>query len=398
MKGMADIAAVFFTASLISGAAAKADSVAPEPFEMVRSLEALQDQIVLGNAAAFAAQPKLIGVIAEGFAAASSEAWRDPKNIRAAVVYLLSGGQPQVIEGLLEHNAIPQEDQKLVKGALAIDEGRENEAKQFLSDIDARSLPAGLGGYVAFAQSRLLAEQDRQKTMELLDVARLLAPGTLVEEAALRREIFLADDMGDGEKFVFLSRQYIQRFQKSLYADNFRQRFASAIVHLDLSQAPGMAARLDDLLQELSTDDQRNISLMIARAAIIEGKTAAVRFAVDRAELLTADGSVEKARTRLYDAAALIVSEDYDKGLERLKEINRSQLPMPDAELYDAVSAVAQQIGKWSDATQQNSEGADPGVPNDDQTSPETSSAASVINLAEQSLADADRLLKEQSP
>jgi chemotaxis protein MotC len=395
---MADIVAVFFTASLISSAAAKADSVAPEPFEMVRSLEALQDQIVLGNAAAFAAQPKLIGVIAERFAAASSEAWRDPKNIRAAVVYLLSGGQPRVIEGLLEHNAIPQNDQKLVKGALAIDEGRANDAKQFLSDIDVRSLPAGLGGYVAFAQSRLLAEQDRQKTMELLDVARLLAPGTLVEEAALRREIFLADDMGDGEKFVFLSRQYVQRFQKSLYANNFRQHFASAIIHLDLLQAPGMAARLDGLLQQLSTDDQRNISLMIARAAIIEGKIAAVRFAVDRAELLTADGSVEKARTRLYDAAALIVSEDYDKGLERLKEINRSQLPMPDAKLYDAVSAVAQQIGKWSDATQQNSEGADPGDPSNDQTSSETSSAASVINLAEQSLADADRLLKEQSP
>jgi hypothetical protein len=71
---------------------------------------------------------------------------------------------------------------------------------------------------------------------------------------------------------------------------------------------------------------------------------------------------------------------------------------MPDAKLYDAVSAVAQQIGKWSDATQQNSEGADPGDPSNDQTSSETSSAASVINLAEQSLADADRLLKEQSP
>jgi len=395
---MAIIVRILLYGVLICGTAANSAAGGTEPFEMIRSLQALQDQIVVGNASAFAAQSKLVESISEGFGAAPSEAWSEPRNVRAVVVYLLSGGQPQVVEGLLDHNAIPQEDEKLVRGALAVDEGRENEAREFLSEIDARALPTGLGGYVAFAQSRLLSDEDHQKTIGLLDVARLLAPGTLVEEAALRREIFLADEAGDGDKFIFLSRQYVQRFQKSLYADNFRQHFASAIVHLDLSGGQGMAARLDDLLQELSTEDQRNISLMIARAAILAGKTTTARFAVVRADRLTSEGSVEKTRTKLYAAAASLVSEDYDHGVKRLTEIDRSQLSSSDAALYEAVAAVARQIGSWSDAPSQVVEDAETSASNDDQTSGVVSAVQSDINFAEQSISDVDRLLKEQSP
>jgi chemotaxis protein MotC len=398
VKGAIGIFAVFVTAILVVSRGAAADSAVSAPFELVRSLQALQDQIVLGNAAAFAAQGKLVGSIAEEFAAAPLSVWQDPKNIRAAVVYLLSGGQPESIEPLLEHNVVPAEDQKLVKGALAVEEGRESDARKLLSDVDARSLPADLGGYVAFAQSRLLGDQDGQKAMALLDVARLLLPGTLVEEAALRREIFLADATGDGERFVFLARQYIQRFPKSLYAGNFRQNFAAAVAHLDLSDASGMAARLDDLLQELGVDDQRKIALMIARGAVIDGKTATVRFAVERADRLTENGSVEKARTFLYDAAALVVSADFDKGVERLKEVSRSELPARDADLYDAVSAVAQRIGKWSETARQGPDRADQEVGSSDQAASDMRSVASVISAAEQSLAEADRVLKEQSP
>lgn len=397
MKGIANIVGLCFAPVLIFAAPAAAGVVTPQPFQLVRSLEALQDQIVLGNAAASVAESRLVAAISEGFTAAPRTAWRVPKNVRAAVIYLLSGGKPEVIKGLLGHDAFPRKNRKLVKGALAIDEGHKKKAEAVLSSIKVRSLPAGLAGYVAFAEAGLFGKQDPHKAMELLDVARLVAPGTLVEEAALRRESFLADEMGDDEKFVFLSRQYLERFAKSLYAANFRRRLTAAIVHLDFSRNPGIAAHVDDMLHEMKPDERRDMLLVVARAAIIDGRTAAARFAVDTAEPLTPAKSVEKARLALYDAAALLVSDDYEKGVDELEKIDRSQLPASDAELYAAVASLAQQIGKWSSVTRKASDGANPDARNDDRASAQ-GSITPVIKLAEQSLDDARRLLKERSP
>ena len=59
-----------------------------------------------------------------------------------------------------------------------------------LAALNARSLPPTLGAEIALVQSALVAQNDLKATIERLDEARLLMPGTLVEEAALRREIF----------------------------------------------------------------------------------------------------------------------------------------------------------------------------------------------------------------
>ena len=53
------------------------------------------------------------------------------------------------------------------------------------------ALDARLAGEVAFARSVLETKRDAKTAVDLLDWARLLAPGGLVEEAALRREIAL---------------------------------------------------------------------------------------------------------------------------------------------------------------------------------------------------------------
>ena len=57
--------------------------------------------------------------------------------------------------------------------------------------------------------------------VELLDWARLLSPGGLVEEAALRREIALLAGAKDVARVAMLTRQYVTRFAASLYAADF---------------------------------------------------------------------------------------------------------------------------------------------------------------------------------
>ena len=68
----------------------------------MRTLQILQEQIAHGNAAAQAAQPKLMAHIAERFLAADPAVWREPRNARAGVLFVLSGGKPAVMRAVLK--------------------------------------------------------------------------------------------------------------------------------------------------------------------------------------------------------------------------------------------------------------------------------------------------------
>ena len=60
-----------------------------------------------------------------------------------------------------------------------------------------------------------------------------LVPGTLVEEAALRREIFLAGQIDNADRFETLAIQYLRRFRHSIYAGNFREHHEEAVERLE---------------------------------------------------------------------------------------------------------------------------------------------------------------------
>ncbi len=95
------------------------------------------------------------------------------------------------------------------RGALAYVEGREKEALEIFEGINPRSLLVTLGGQIALVKSALLVNSDLRGAMIQLDDARLLTTGTLVEEAALRRQIFVAGQVDDFNKFEMLAIQCI---------------------------------------------------------------------------------------------------------------------------------------------------------------------------------------------
>ena len=180
---------------------------APSPVQLVANLQNRQAEIAQGDLAAYAAQPKLLREISEALLprpsrkSGESRAKRAP---RSSIV--LSGGQPRVVMHLIDSGALPADEEKMMRGALAYVLSHEAEALKLLGDVDPRSLDPALGGQIAFVQSVLLTTIDRKKAVALLDLARLLMPGGLVEEAALRREVFLiGDNVRDADKFVTLA-------------------------------------------------------------------------------------------------------------------------------------------------------------------------------------------------
>ncbi|MBA4791094.1 MAG: hypothetical protein H2042_15445, partial [Rhizobiales bacterium] len=320
------------------------------PQDLVRALRRVQDSMAQGSTDAVNAQRDIIARIEREFAAAEPSVWEDPHNARAAVTYFLSGGNPAVLRRMMDQQPGPALDPRLLRGTLAYLEGREDEALRQLKDIDARSLPASLGGQVALAQAALFLRKDPKKSAELLGVARVLAPGTLVEEAALRRAILVAAQMNDMAQFEYLSRQYLFRFRNSVYAGNFRQRFAAALSRMGFGNQPDQLQRLEQMLEMLEPESRRDMELTLARAAVVQGRTTTASFAAERALSTTPDGSADAERARLYRGASMAPSaQTYGEALSELKAIDRDRLAPADLALLDAASATAENVKRATD-------------------------------------------------
>jgi chemotaxis protein MotC len=252
-----------------------------------------------------------------------------------------------------------------------------------------------IAGHVALIQASLSGTDDLPKVVALLDLARLMSPGTLVEEAALRREIGLVAQMDNFDKFLALSRQYLDRFRNSIYADNFVEVLAGAAVQLAVAPDPARFARLDPLISQLRPEVQCRLLLQIARTATLKAATRVARGASERAEALAQPGTADQARARLYGAAALVATDDYERGVEKLRSVEQAALPAKDAELRDAVSAVAKRLRNWPDAaTAGAAAGASPGALAVRAPSAPPLPAAATIDSAERAVATAEALLR----
>lgn len=350
--------------ALAGAAPAAGEEMEAQPYELVRTLQRMQDQIAAGSTAAHTGQRALLKLIEERFMAAPATVWQEPRNARAAVVYLLSGGQPSVIRHLLGFEQRPNVDERLLLGALAYVEGREDEARNLLQPVAPRGLAPGLGGQIALVKAALMVRDKPSEAMEMLAVARLLMPGTLVEEAALRREIFVASQLGDLDRFEMLAERYMRRYRHSVYAGNFQQRFAAALTRLDFTKDRDRFGRLDGMLSGLDPATRRDLYLLVSRASVYEGRIEAAIHTARQALALSRPGEETAERARLYQAAAKIVTENgYDEARAELRRIDRTRLSAADLELLDIAQGLARHIRQWPAALPETGEIDEPIAP-----------------------------------
>jgi len=325
--------------------AAATESVSHDPVELVRTLRTVQDKIVQGSRGAYASHRKVMAAVTDQLLSAASEIWRDPRYLRSGILFTLSGGDTRVARNVLGLGDLPAMEERLLKGAIAYAEGRNAEASELLSGIDVFTLDSSIAGHVALAQGVILAKDEPKQAISRLEVARLLAPGTLVEEAALRREILLLSAMEDFDRFETLAARYMRRYRKSVYAGSFRRQLVAEIGRTKSWDDPQRLAGLETMLDGLEASEKQDVYLAMAQAGIVNGHVGLTRFAAHRAKTLGSTAATPQAR--VYEAAALIVTDDFETGLAQLQRVDRAALTPQDAEILDAALRVAGQIRRW---------------------------------------------------
>ncbi|TIM22507.1 MAG: chemotaxis protein MotC [Mesorhizobium sp.] len=313
-----------------------------QPYQLVRSLQLIQDRIAAGDHAALPMQAKLLEMADARLRAANAEDYKDPKNFRALLVYGMSGGNPVTVEAATSRATTDPQSLAIAKGVIDYLNGRPGEAIEALRPIDPMTLPPDLGAFLALVKGSLLAGDQPATALGLLDEARLLSPGTLVEEAALRRSVGLAVAQGDAARFALASTQYVERYLYSPYASQFADSFVSGVIalHMSISQD-----KLGDITSMMDPEREKVIYLRIARRAAIDGLNELSAFASARAEQ-GRDGNTNQddPRALLYASLSTVTSGTIEDVRAKLGKIDRTRLSEGDRALLDAAQAIAGEV------------------------------------------------------
>ncbi len=315
------------------GAAASATL---QPFQMIRSLQLVQDRIANGDHAALPMQRKLLEMTDQRMRTASPEDFADSRNLSALFVYAMSGGNPVTVELALSKLAPDHPARPLAEAVMAYLGGNFQAAKTALADVEPRAADAH-GPFVALVRGTVLANDDPDAALASLDDARLLAPGTLVEEAALRRALTVAVSAARPQVFTRTASAYVRRFLRSPYASQFAEAFVSGLsaMHAELD-----AGEIADILAWMTPDHSETIALRLSRQAAIGNDPAMIAFA----EGLTAGGRGEDPRALLYSNLGGIASPKVEDALSTLQSIDRSKLSANDRALLDAATGIARSV------------------------------------------------------
>ena len=327
--------------------AANSKAAINEPFELVRTLRAVQDQIVQGNRTAYQAHRRVMTTIADQLMKVDADKWREDRNIKAGILFALSGGDPRVVRQVLGLVTLNVSDDRLMKGSLAYAEGRNTEALELMAGINPLTLEATIAGHVALAQGVLMSKDEPRRATNHFEMARLLSPGTLIEETSLRRELLMLSKSDNADRFESLAGRYMRRFRNSVYADNFRLHLVTEVASAKSWDNAQRLAKIEKVLHYVEPSDRQDAYLVMAQVGLTKGNVITARFAAEHASALSGDRTELSSQARVYEAAALIVTDKFEDGVVKLKGVERDKLGAKDAQIFDAAMKVADQVRRW---------------------------------------------------
>ena len=335
-------ALIALLAAGVPGEARASEAPALEPYQLVRCLQLVQDRIASGDHASLPMQLRLLELTDERMRTANPAAFKDAKNFRALLIYAMSGGNPLTIEQVISRLPLEEADRALAQGVIDYLRGKPNGAVEALASIDPLAQSSELGAFVALVKGSVSLADAPETAIVLFDQARLLSPGTLVEEAALRRSVALAPRLGDGGRFLRGSTQYVRAYLRSPYASQFADAFVAGVVALNASVNLDAVA---DITAMMDAEQEKVIYLRIARRAAIDGLTELSAFASAKAKQgRDGHGDDGDPRAQLYSGLSAVTSGAPFEILDKLGGIDREKLSKGDRALLEAVEAIASEV------------------------------------------------------
>lgn len=316
-----------------------------QPWRVFRRLQRVQDRIVAGEAGSLQAYREAMAHAAKEMMALPAETWRHERNVMSAAAYVLAGGKPEVARHVLGIPGISASARPLLEGAHAYAMGKYYNAYNLLYEVHPELLPVSIAGQVALVKAMLMSPRDLDRATTFLAMARRMAPGTLVEEAALRRIIRIKAEAGAVDDFFRAARSYARRFPNSVFLSDFLRNFAFGSLRFPDQHAERLATEVEAIAAQVDPAARLFMFSLLARGATVFGKFDLAREVSGRSLELVHDDPRLEQRLRLYHAASSLTrSELVEEAGSQLDGIDPDVLDVNDARLLEAARMVAEKI------------------------------------------------------
>lgn len=327
---------------LLAAGQAEAQSDLP-PAKILRSLQFVQDSVVMGDHSARDMQKFLLSAFDTTLRTSDMSVFSDTKNADAALIYIMSGGNPATLNYLVAKDVQGYFDSRVVNVLQKYLSGRGGLVDKVVSDLIPEYRNNRLGPYLMLIAGNIAYTKDPAAALPFFDDARLSAPGTIIEEAALRRSIMATMQLKQPEKGMVYARKYAVRFLHSPYASQFADLFVSLAID---SFGPVTTTDIGEIAELMDAERAQEIYLRIARQASLQGKMELAQFAAEKANGIAEDtgDTTREPLSKLYSGLSDISGQDVLSAQEKLESIPESELSPRDLALRNAAKTIAEQI------------------------------------------------------
>jgi chemotaxis protein MotC len=312
------------------------------PYAMLRSLQFVQDSVARGDHSATEMQRFLLQTIDDRLKSAPSAIFKDQRNVDAALIYAMSGGNPATLELLVARDVDGNFDSRVADILRKYLSGKGTLVAQSIAAMVPEYRGTRIGAYLALIGGNVTIPRDPLAALGFYDIARLEAPGTIVEEAALRRSLAIAVEDGDAGRGVEYAQRYARRFLHSPYAS----QFADLLVSLVVKRVDSIDHEtIQETFAMMDTERQKEAYLRLSRLAAISGKDSLARMAALKAKALSPDMPDQpEVQADLYESLSNIGTPDVVSAIEKFGQIPEAQLSDRDRALRDAARTIAEQV------------------------------------------------------
>jgi len=367
-----------------------------EPYQVIQRVLVLQDAIArLGSPALVPFQRELNDAGAR-LRQAPAAAWQKERNASAAVLFVLCGGNRSTAETILAQPLLNEPIRALLKASLDFVKGRTNLARAALAGLNLENVQPALRGNLALTRGMVFSREQPTRSRHEFSLARLYAPGGVVEQVSLRLEVELAKHDGQAQSAELLLRQLLLRFPHGLHLQEAIETVAELASRAEAGRQTEISASVESLLPHLPKELQLAVSLSFARQAVLHGQMALAAAWALRGKFLAEDGSAQRLQAALYAAAANVILNPGGDASGALAMIDPARLSKDDASLLQSAIVVEQHIREPVDAPSPLDPSARREPDDSSATAPLEADAARLVKKANASLDRVAQLLESK--
>lgn len=316
-----------------------------QPWRLLRGLQRAQDDIIAGRPRAEDAYRLLLVNLSKVMAALDDNVWNHERNVDALATFILLGGNTELGYKALQRTTLDELQTQPLKASLAFAQRDLARAQRLLREFEPSALPPSMSAHFALARSMVVAATDIELAKTYLNEARKFAPGTLVEEASLRRLTRIAGENRNFDDLVFLSNTYMSRFRDSYYFKDFLTNVSFGLVRMPKEREDEVLSLLKEILAKADIAEKVGVAIYVSRHSTLAGKKMLSYWTSELGLDLLPEGSADYARLQLYRSAIDVVEkEKAPAALEMLEALQDFGFSGKDQRILSSAMLLGKQI------------------------------------------------------